>query len=87
MASGGGGGRSKICKELQTAAISTVTFVPAQRTTSGHQDRLLQSLGEKHEQICDRAFDTSPMRDGAGGGSHGHTGQGRDERQRGNRKE
>jgi hypothetical protein len=75
--------RSKICKELQTAAISKVTFVPAQRTISmGYS-----SPGETREQIGDRAFDIGHMRDGAGGGSDGHTSQGSYERQRGNRKE
>jgi hypothetical protein len=37
--------------------------------------------GEDHEQICDKAFDTRHVRDGAGGGSDGHTSQGRDEQQ------
>jgi hypothetical protein len=37
--------------------------------------------GETHEQICDPAFDTGHIRDAAGGGSNGHTSQGRDEQQ------
>ena len=39
--------------------------------------------GETHEQICDPAFDICPIRDDASDDSHGHTGQGRDEQQRG----
>jgi hypothetical protein len=31
-----------------------------------------------HDQTCDPAFDTVHVRDGAGGGSNGHTSQGRD---------
>jgi hypothetical protein len=33
------------------------------------------------EQNCDPAFDAWHIRDGAGGGSRGHTGQGDDEQQ------
>jgi len=59
--------------------------VPA-RCTASRPAHGIALTGEEHEQIFDSAFDTGHGRDGAGGGSHGHTSQGRDEQQQGGKK-
>jgi len=61
----------------------TIIVLPA--LLRSHRETI--TSGETHEQICYPASDTCHIRDGTGGGSYSHPGQGRDEQRQGYKEE